>query len=105
VAEGLRRIVLDPNVLISAAITPAGSNARIVRLIDAGAIVPIVSPKRLTELNRVLRRPRFRRYLDVEAVSAFISELERLAEWADDPDDPPSVSPDPGDDYPDCSEP
>jgi predicted nucleic acid-binding protein len=49
---------LDPNVLVSAAITPSGATAEMVRLIDAGLLVPIVSPLLLSELAQVLHRPR-----------------------------------------------
>ena len=94
-----RRVVLDPNVLVSAAISPGGTTARILDLIDSGLLVPIVSPALIAELSGVLTRPRFRRYLDLNAVSAFTDELERLGEWHRDVADPPRLSSDPDDDY------
>jgi putative PIN family toxin of toxin-antitoxin system len=94
-----RRVVLDPNVLVSAAISPGRTTARILDLIDSGLLVPIVSPALIAELSGVLARPRFRRYLDLNAVSAFTDELERLGEWHRDVADPPRLSSDPDDDY------
>ena len=93
------RVVIDPNVLVSAAISPAGATAAIVGLIDAGAITAIVSPRLLTELGGVLRREKFRTWLGLDEVAAYVDELERLAELVDDPSEVPIVSPDPDDDY------
>lgn len=93
------RIVIDPNVLVSAAISPAGSPAVLLTLIDAGAITAILSPRLLAELGGVLRRGRFRAWLDLDEVTAYLDELERLAEAVDDPAEVPIVSPDPDDDY------
>lgn len=93
-----RRIVVDPNVLVSAAITPSGATAAVTDLIDAGIIVPIVSPKLLAELDGVLRREKFRQYLSPQEVEAYVSELTRRGELWDDPPDPPGVSPDRDDD-------
>ena len=92
-------MVLDPNVLISAAITPSGATAEVIRLIDSGMLVPIVSPLLLSELARVLGRPRFRRYIGINVATAFILELERLAEVAPDVTEAPAVSRDRADDY------
>jgi uncharacterized protein len=93
------RIVFDPNVLVSAAISPAGAPAVILNLIDAGAITAIVSPRLLAELGGVLRREKFRAWLDLDEVTAYLDELERLAEAVEDPSEVPTVSPDPDDDY------
>jgi putative PIN family toxin of toxin-antitoxin system len=93
------RVVIDPNVLVSAAISPAGATAAIVGLIDAGAITAIVSSRLLTELGGVLRREKFRTWLGLDEVAAYVDELERLAELVEDPSEVPIVSPDPDDDY------
>jgi len=95
----LRRVVVDPNVLVSAAITAGGTTAAIIDLIDSGIVVPIVSPRLLAELGGVLRRDRFRAWLDLDQVASFLAEVERLAEVSDDPERVPAVSPDPDDDY------
>lgn len=95
----LRRVVLDPNVYVSAAIASGGTTAAIVDLIDAGVVVPVVSPVLLSELNGVLRRDRFRTWLTHGQVDEFVAELVRVAEVYDDPVDVARVSPDPDDDY------
>lgn len=94
-----RRVVLDPNVLVSAAISPGGTTARILDLVDAGVLVPVISPSLVAELGDVLRRPRFRRYLDVATVERFVDELGALGEWHRDLPEPPRLSPDLNDDY------
>ncbi len=49
-------------------------------LINAGLVVPVISPTLLVELTGVLRRKKFRAWLDLEQVTSFTAELERLAE-------------------------
>jgi putative PIN family toxin of toxin-antitoxin system len=93
------RVVLDPNVLISAAITPSGSLGRIVALIDAGALVPLATQHLVDEVAEVLARPKLRRYIEPATAEAFCAELGRLAEWHAEPVDPPAVCRDPDDDY------
>lgn len=94
-----RRIVLDPNVIISAAISSAGAPGRIVELIDAGTLVPIVCEHLIDEVQDVLTRPRLRKHVDANNAAKAVSELRRLGEWHADPVDPPQVSRDPKDDY------
>lgn len=89
----------DPNVVVSAAITPAGALGRIVSLVDSGTVIPIVSQHLIDEVADVLGRPKLRRYVDPEKAQAFIAEPRRLAEWHGDPVDPPSLCRDPDDDY------
>lgn len=93
-----RRVVIDPNVLVSGAISSGGASTEVIDLIDAALIVPIVSPALLAELSEVLGRERFRRYLDLESAMAYVAELERLGEAWDDPADVPRVTRDPTDD-------
>jgi len=95
----LRRVVFDPNVLVSGVISAHGAPASLVDLIDAGAVVPIVCPMLLDELRRVLHRPKLRSYLSPDQATNFLSELAHSAEHHDDPTDPPSMSRDPDDDY------
>lgn len=94
------RVVIDPNVLVSAAISPAGATAAIVGLIDAGAVTAVVSPRLLTELGGVLRRDRFRTWLGLDEVAAYLTDLaladrptltprQLLGELATTLDDPP----------------
>lgn len=94
-----RRVVIDPNVLVSGAISSGGASAEVIDLIDAALIMPIVSPALLAELSEVLGREKFRRYLDLESAMAYVVELERLGETWDDPEDVSRVARDPTDDY------
>lgn len=95
----LRRVVLDPNVLVSGVISAHGAPASLVDLIDAGVVVPVVCPILLDELRRVLKRPKFRRYVSPDQATRFLPEFTRSAEHHDDPTATPSVSRDPEDDY------
>jgi predicted nucleic acid-binding protein len=62
----VHRVVVDPDVFVSEAITAAGATREIIDLIDAGELTPIVSPTLLVELTEVLRRDKFRTYLDLD---------------------------------------
>lgn len=94
------RAVLDPNVLISAFISPRGSSPdRIVRAWREGAFELVVSPKLLAELTEVLDRPKFRRQSADGRASAYVRTFAAGASRHGDPPDPPAVSPDADDDY------
>lgn len=94
------RVVLDPNVLISALITPRGASARILLELRAGAFELISSPGLLAELRTVLTREKFRQYATVDEVEAFLELIRAESTVIEDPK--PSdvrVTEDPGDEY------
>jgi putative PIN family toxin of toxin-antitoxin system len=93
------RVVFDPNVLVSAVITPSGPPAEVLDAWRNGEFDLIVSPKLLDELADVLQRPKSRAYVSPEQVSGYVDALASEALAFDDPDDPPRISPDPDDDY------
>ncbi len=94
------RAVLDPNVIISALLSPDGSPARALREWQHGRFELIVSPLVLAELERALAYPKLRRRIPAEEAAAVVEWLERAATVKPDPDDSPPVrSPNPGDDY------
>jgi uncharacterized protein len=96
----VKRVVLDPGVLVSALITPSGTPAKLLELARNGALELIVSPLLLGELEEVLAREKFRRYVDLDAVRDYVDLLRRDAVVADDPaEEPPLRSADPDDDY------
>lgn len=96
----MRRAVLDPGVLVSALITPTGRPAKLLAEACTGNLELIVSPQLLDELDGVLRREKFRRYVDLDAVDEYLDLLRRTATAADDPLEPPALrSTDPDDDY------
>lgn len=94
------RAVLDPGVIVSALITPRGVPAKLLLAARAGSFDLIVSPKLLGELESVLRREKFRRYFELDAVGVTIRLLRHEGELVEDPTEPPPVRcADPGDDY------
>lgn len=93
------RALLDPNVLVSAAISPAGPPRQIVTAWVDGRFELIASPALLDELRDVLARPRFRRWISAAVAAEFLDGLAQDAVIVDDPPAPPGVSPDPDDDY------
>ena len=93
------RVVLDPNVLVSAAISPAGPPRQILTAWTNERFDLIVSPAVLDELADVLARPKLERFITTAIAVAFIDGLATDAIIVADPPDPPSVSPDPDDDY------
>jgi uncharacterized protein len=96
----VRRVVLDPSVLVSALIAPDGAPARLLAETRTGDLELIVSPHLLVELEQVLRRETFRRYADLDAVGTYVELLRGEAVSAPDPDAPPPLrSADPDDDY------
>ena len=96
----MRRVVLDPNVLISALLTPRGASARIVLHLRTGAFELVTSPALLAELRAVLRRDKFRPYVSLEEAEELVELIRRESTSMEDPE-PPAVplSEDPGDEY------
>lgn len=96
----MARAVLDPGVLVSALITPTGRPAKLLLAARAGSFELIVSPQLLNELEAVLRREKFRRYVDLDGVATYLDLLRRDAQMAADPETPPPIRcTDPDDDY------
>jgi putative PIN family toxin of toxin-antitoxin system len=95
----VRRAVLDANVYVSALLAPIGGPAQILERWADGQFDVIVSPLLLDELERVLRRPKFRKSIPLVQVDALLSALSEEGVWTDDPEAQPGATPDPGDDY------
>jgi len=94
------RAVLDPGVLVSALITPTGRPAELLLSARAGGFDLVVSPLLLDELESVLLRKKFRRYVDLAGVAAYLDLLRREAQLAANPEAPPPIRcKDPDDDY------
>lgn len=94
-----RRVVLDPNVFISATITPSGVLGPIIGLIDDGTLVPVVTQHLVDEVVDVLSRPKLAKYVTPRAGAAFQEQMRRLGEWHAATVDPPRVTRDAKDDY------
>jgi uncharacterized protein len=92
---------VDPNVLVSAAISAHGPPARILEAWRSGFFEMVVSYELLHELEAVLLRDRFRRKLTVSDVLEYVLWLREQATLVVDPTVGlgGQVSRDPGDEY------
>ena len=94
------RAVIDPNVLISGLLSPAGSPAQVLRAWQQGRVEVLVSPLLLDELTRALAYPKLRERIPADEAAEAVRWLAEGATQVDDPpDEPPVRSEDPGDDY------
>jgi uncharacterized protein len=94
------RAVLDPNVIISGALSPKGTPADILRSLAAGEFELIASEALLDELQRALAYPKLRPHISESDATALVRLIAENATVVEDPDtDPPVRSRDPGDDY------
>jgi putative PIN family toxin of toxin-antitoxin system len=94
------RVVVDPGVFISALIGRRGSAPDIVvRALVDDRIDVVASPLLLSELETVLRRPKFARKVDARAVTEFVARVSRHVRIVEDPAERPAVTRDRKDDY------
>ncbi len=93
------RVILDPNVLVSAVITSGVSAELLNRWLTDHPFQLVVCPTLTAELRGVLARPKFRRWITVEEATDFVDLLEREAEQWVDPVEVPQATEDPKDDY------
>lgn len=94
------RAVLDPNVLISAFLSPTGGPAQVLRAWTQGEFELIACPQLLGELERALAYPKLRRRISQVDAVELVEWLRETVTLVDDPREPPPVSStDPGDDY------
>jgi uncharacterized protein len=93
------RVVIDPGVLIAALISPKGAPRALLRAWIDGAFELVVSPALISELQRVLKRDKFRSYVSLRDAEAYVGLLRRFATLAPDVEPLSRLSPDPGDEY------
>lgn len=93
------RAVLDPGILIAALLSPHGAPGKLLLAWLDGRFELVASPKLLAELEQVLLRPKFRRYVTGGEAAEYVDLLGRLATIMADPKPEARVTPDPGDDY------
>jgi uncharacterized protein len=73
------RLVIDTNVLVSAAIlAPSVPREAVDKAIDHGTL--LFSESTIEELKRALLRPKFDRYLTRDGRAIFLAQLESVAE-------------------------
>ena len=75
------RVVLDTNVLISAALTRTGPPRRVVDLVRADNGVLLLSDETFAELRHRILGSKFDRYVGRESRAAFVALLAAVAEW------------------------
>lgn len=92
------RVVIDPNVFVSAAISH-GASRRITEVAAAGGFQMIACPRLLDELHRVLQREKFLKYRSREQLDRFVRDIELLVVVKPDPESIEPVTRDPDDDY------
>lgn len=93
------RIVADTNVLVSALLTPGSGPGALLAAADAGQVTLVAAPALLEELEEVLGRERFRAWVSIDQVQAFLHAVRHRTELVDDPDELIPVSRDRDDDY------
>ncbi|MGH7867779.1 MAG: putative toxin-antitoxin system toxin component, PIN family, partial [Candidatus Dormibacteraceae bacterium] len=93
------RIVIDPCVLIAAAISKRGAAAALLQAWQEEAIEVVVSPHLLEELEWVLERQKFRPWLTPEQAKDFVAGIRQRAAIIADPPTRWGATLDRGDDY------
>ena len=73
------RAEFDPNVLVSAVISPTRPPRLLVVAWAEGRFELIMSPVLLEELREVLARPKFRQWVSAETAADFVDGLEDSA--------------------------
>ena len=76
------RVVIDTNVWLSAALSPAGAPAQVVRRVLSSG-VPIFSEATFAELQARIWKPKFDRYLSIAARQRILHDARALGHWVD----------------------
>jgi putative PIN family toxin of toxin-antitoxin system len=97
----LKRLVVDPNTLASGIVDPASEKPPrlIFDAIGDLAFELIVCPEVLREVRKTLRKPYFKKLVDVEEARKAVARIERVAIEREDPKEVEEVLRDPKDDY------
>ncbi len=93
------RVVVDANVLVSAAISVGPSHRIVSAAFMAEGVTAIVCPALLAEVANVLDRPRIQKRLPADRAVALLDDLVTLLEVVADPSNVEPVTRDPKDDY------
>ncbi len=80
------RVVIDTKVWLSAALSPVGAPSQVVRRVLASG-VPVFSDATFAELETRIWKPKFDRYLSMEARQGILHDARALAHWVDIPAD------------------
>ncbi len=93
------RVVIDPNVYVSAAITPTGTCGQLIDAVDDSVVVAVSCPHLLSELQRALLHPKLRRYVSPAEAVAYSDTVRVRTERYPDPVSAAERTRDPKDDY------
>ena len=93
------RVVVDPNVLVSAAVASGVSAELLDRWLTDRPFDVVVCPALIDELRDVLARDRFRRWISTHEADLLVGRLESEGERRANTTDIPAVTGDPKDDY------
>lgn len=73
------RLVIDTNVLVSAAILAPSARQAVDKAVDHGVL--LFSESTMDELKGIFARPKFDRYVSREERAVFLAQLESVAEF------------------------
>jgi uncharacterized protein len=91
IARAYSSVVLDTNVLLSAALSPKGVPAQLVdRLLVHAQIV--FSERTFLELKTRLWKPKFDRYITMERRQSLLHDFNAIAHWVNVPESIASVA-------------
>jgi uncharacterized protein len=94
------RVVLDANVLVSAALSRSGAPAGLLTAALEAEIELVACPALLDETARALASPKLRTRVAAADANRLLDLVRELADLVTDPEGPaPIHSPDPADDY------
>lgn len=79
-----RRVVIDTNVWLSAALSPSGAPSQVVRRVLAAG-TPVFSEATFAELETRLWKPKFDRYLSIEVRQGLLHDARALGHWVEIP--------------------
>ena len=83
-AERSRRVVLDTNVWLSAALSPNGAPAQVVHSVLLQGLA-VFSEATFAELETRLWKPKFDRYISLEARNSILRDARAAALWVEIP--------------------
>ena len=94
------RVVLDANVLISAAISRGPSHRIVQAWLQYQRFELVICDRLLGEVRSVLtERPRIRKWISIDAAELYVTTLATAADLRPDPAPGPALTRDPDDDY------
>lgn len=95
------RVVLDSNVYVSAAISPRSTSMKLIEAAQRGEVMLVMCETLYAEVQEVLEREKFRRWINLDEAADFLAAVALLADWVEDrpPAEIPLVCDDPDDNF------